>query len=87
MLLEEIKIVDLKKAPTRYILSLFKRCRRELICLTDGYEHPCSKEDLSIYNLLEDFSSKLKIILDSREHLDNSQVKKIKRQLAAKRNR
>lgn len=81
---KELENLNIEKAPTKYLLSLFRRTKREQYCLYDfDYDVYIDKNK---YNLMVDWEKKLKDILKTKEHIVTSKVlKKQIRQKAAKR--
>lgn len=77
MLKDELKKLNssnLDKVPTKYLLSLFKKCKREQHIQVDEDEgHICDTES---YNLACTWEHILKDELDGREHIETSKIKR-----------
>lgn len=77
MLKDELKRLDssnLDKVPTKYLLSLFKKCKREQHIQVDDYEGTIY--DQESYDLACSWEHILKDELDGREHIETSKIKR-----------
>lgn len=77
MLKDELKRLDssnLEKVPTKYLLSLFKKCKREQYIQVDEYEGTIY--DQESYDLACSWEHILKDELDGREHIETSKIKR-----------
>lgn len=77
MLKDELKRLDssnLENVPTKYILSLFKKCKREQHIQVDDYEGTIY--DQESYDLACSWEHILKDELDGREHIETSKIKR-----------
>lgn len=77
MLKDELKRLDssnLEKVPTKYLLSLFKKCKREQHIQVDDYEGTIY--DQESYDLACSWEHILKDELDGREHIESSKIKR-----------
>lgn len=77
MLKDELKRLDssnLEKVPTKYLLSLFKKCKREQHIQVDDYEGTIY--DQESYDLACSWEHILKDELDGREHIETSKIKR-----------
>lgn len=71
---ELLNIRDIEKIPTKYLLSLFKKCKREQhIQFDDDTGYIC---DTEAYNLACVWEHTLKDELDGREHIETSKIKR-----------
>lgn len=65
---------DLEKVPTKYILSLYKKCKREQSILWDEWQECVT--DKEMYNLANQWEHILKEELNGREHIETSKIKR-----------
>lgn len=83
---ELANIRDIEKVPTKYLLSLFKKCKKEQSILWDDFTGQYTDE--SLYRLAVEWEHILKEELDGREHIETSKIKrKQMRQENARRGR